>query len=315
MSHGGAQGLRGRGSRVGAADLALPRSLRAAMSTTRKGGKGKGPKGERTITTDSLGPGLDLHSFILGKLAKHDAGVVAFRDPPPSGMQLTLGEVRDKSTTFAGAMRKFGVGTALVKGKPPRIGVWGGEFSPCKFAICCLGIIKAGGVPVLLPPSVPSEEAFKALGLSLLILHSSFLPSLPESTISLTNVIVLELEADANTTGLIDVWECCESRTTTRWHSDGDAEKEVEKGDGYILASWDGPETALTSGEIVKGLGEWADRAKAGPALTSSKAFSDPEGLAAFHAAIFHRKLLQLDHPVPSASGSADEDEDDEDED
>ncbi|KAI8999672.1 hypothetical protein DFJ74DRAFT_698232, partial [Hyaloraphidium curvatum] len=282
--------------------------------------RAKARRGRGQLPRTLSGRGLDLHSFILGKLAKHDAGVVAFRDPPPSGMQLTLGEVRDKSNNFAGAMRKLALGRRWVKGKPPRIGVWGGEFSPCKFAICCLGTsrpvrLPGRGVPVLLPPSVPSEEAFKALGLSLLILHSSFLPSLPESTISLTNVIVLELEADANTTGLIDVWECCESRTTTRWHSDGDAEKEVEKGDGYILASWDGPETALTSGEIVKGLGEWADRAKAGPALTSSKAFSDPEGLAAFHAAIFHRKLLQLDHPVPSASGSADEDEDDEDED
>lgn len=87
----------------------------------------------------------NLISFIFGKLGA-DATLPSIRNPLPPYKQLTLGDLEEKSDVFAGAMRKFGVGTQLVKGQIPRIGVWGGEWAPCEFAVSVLGIIRAGGL-------------------------------------------------------------------------------------------------------------------------------------------------------------------------
>ena len=85
----------------------------------------------------------DLPKFLLNKLGG-DAMLPAFRNPPPSNKLITLGDLDEKCDRIAGSFRKFGVGTGLVNGKPPRVGVWGGEWAPCEFAVVVLGVIKAG---------------------------------------------------------------------------------------------------------------------------------------------------------------------------
>lgn len=222
-----------------------------------------------------------LPSLLFAKLGP-DALLPALRNPPPSSRLLTFSDLHQKSETFAGAMRKFGVGAQLVANKPARIGVWGGEWAPCEFAISVLGIMRAGGVPVLLPPGPPTGPL---PAVSLLIAHSTLLEHIP-SSFPTTNVIILDLDSENNETGYVDVTECCESRTYTRWHSDGNDEDDskVEKGDGYVILSGWGEEKAVPTGEIVKGLAEWKERVKGDARLTNAAAFSVGLSFVSLHS-------------------------------
>lgn len=134
-------------------------------------------------------------------------------------------------------------------------------------------------MPPAAPLTAPTPTSFPAV--SMLVVHSNLLPHVPTSFPS-TNIILLDLDPDNNSTGHIDVYECLESRTT-RWTPGGDDGEEVEKGDGYeFLSEWGGKEGKVTSGEIIKMLGEWADRVRADARLRNEKPFSvsEPHGRA-----------------------------------